>query len=1260
MSTLADEVERVEYVFEGDISSLRTATQTAINLLNKYSNSMREASNTDAFKASQRSTKSMSASINRLTKDVTRMQGQLKGVADVKLPKGSSSFKAMEDTLSTLNSQMQKLNSTDTITTKTLTNFRAGIESARASIQASSPQVDALVAKELKFQRVLDTVKEKATQLRGALASMRGSTSNIFDPATIKTSKLGGTLSNLSTRVSSVFTPITSKMSVFTNIFDRVSAKIQSFKDKASTTFSRVGQIIRTVSDAFRRTSESTDSTSSSMNRAASAHKNFENTAAKMASSVEKETKAIKNEQTSLESKTPTVEKSTESHNNFLTVLSNLGNIFRTEIANSKTFNLSLKNLGSVTQLLTKAFSSLTGIAVGDWLANVAKESINYVENLNLFTVAMGNSIDKGLKFVDTMSEVYGMDPNNLYKYTGYFYQLTAAIGMAESASASMSLSMTKAANDIASLFNVDINTVVENLASGIQGFSRAVRKYGIDIRSTTLQQTALKYGISGTVSEMSEANRMALRYLTMMDQISNATQQVGTDANGATIKMGDFARTIEQPANQLRIFKEQVTQLGRAIGNFIVAPLRQALAYINGFIMALRAVINFIAGFFKIINTGISGIDTSGADDAADSVSSIGSAAGGAAEKLKDLMAPFDELNVLQEQTGGGGGGGGALDDVLDPSLSAAIEKFELTLENIQMKANQIRNTILEFLGFKIEDGEIISWSSEAFEENLIDKFPNWTKTIQAAFDSWEEIINGFKSVFESIGNVIEKVYNNIKSFISKFINDESVSKFISNLGDALEKLSDWIDKNDDKIANFVTILIALKVAFRALNILQPVIGKLMQFVHLLSLIPAPAVKVISILALVAGAIYTLYTNSEKFEESANNLFKGLSEGVKKVATSLINLFSTVIPDIISMWDTDIKPTIEAIGDALSPIVDTLNELWTLISGILSDTIDDLTAAWDDTIKPILENILKIIRGVCNIIKFLWEEIVGPTISYIIEGMSKLWNGSLRPTINKVLEILGKVIELITILWKNVIEPVIKFLVHTVGPVVKRIVNGIWDVTSEVINDIIGVLDGLLTALGGVLDFLAGVFTGDWDRAWHGLVNILVGVGNSIISVFESALNSVIKLVNLAISAIYNAFVALINTIMGAVEKVGEALGFEWDITIQRGPPQISPVSIPRIPEYANGGIVTSPTYALIGEGRYDEMILPLGNSPQMDELIQRIAEAVDKPDNKPDNSNPIEVRVFIGGDEYDAFTYRAAERGKKKVGLQPIKTGG
>lgn len=1233
---MADETERVEYVFEGDVSSLRAATEQAMSLLSKYSNYVSNASNTDSFSASQRSIKSMNASINRMAKDVTKLQAKLKSVGDVKLPTGSAASKSLESTLSTLNSQMQKLNASDSITTKTLTGFKTQLEGVRSAVQTTVPQIDRLISSEQRFQNVLSAVQGGADRFRNSMESMQA-------------------------RISGAFDPVSNKLRSFSTIFDGVSVKIQSFKDRASTTFDRVSQLAGACASAFRRVAQSGDAADDAAATSARSHETLGDAVDTVTSEVENETQALDDEKSALKSKDSAIRKSTSSHSKLTQALGDLGRKFRSETANARAFSSALKSLQGSSDLLKKAFVALTGVTLADWLAQATTSAIAFIENLNLFSVAMGDSIEKGLQFVDVMSEVYGMDPSNLYRYSGYFYQLTDAIGMTDRASSTLSLSMTKAANDISSLFNVDIDSVVNDLASGMQGMSRAVRKYGMDIRATTLQQTALKYGITDSVQTMSEANRMALRYITMMDQVSAATSQAGTDATGASVKMGDFARTIEEPANQLRIFKEQMAQLGRAIGNFILVPLSKAIAYINGFVMALRMAINYIASLFGMISNNVDKIDTGGADNAAEAIGGIGDAAGAAAAKVKDLIAPFDELNVLQEQQPTGGGSGGGLGaDILDPSLEDAIANMELGLENIRMKANEVRDKLLEFFGFKIDAGKIIEWDSSQFEANLIEKFPQWTKTIQSVFDNWKDIVEGFKKVFKSVIGVVNKVKKKILDFLGIDVSDNSIAEWIDGLSDKLDRLADWIDNHQDMLANFAIAIMVIGAAFKGWQIIQPLISTLSTLGSVLSGLLGPIAPVVGVIAGIGAALYLLYTNSTEFATSFNELLDTVWAGLLEMGEPLISLLQTIGTGILELWETSIQPTLESLGDALAPVLDTLGDLWENVSGIIAGAFELIERLWVNTLQPTFEDIFEGVQSLCDIFKELWEEVIGPVVSYIGDGIEKLWTETISPVVEKIITIIGNITQAAMGLWNNVLKPIVSWIINSLGPSIKNTFKAIWDVISQTISDIGELIDGLLTIFKGITDFLAGVFTGDWKRAWKGIVNIFVGIGNTIISAFELVINGVISLVNLGIAAIYNGVVALINLILGAVEDVAELLGFDLNIIITAPPPQIPSVNIPRIPEMATGGVVTSPTYLLAGEGNYDEAIIPLGDSPQMEELVQRIADAVDTPKPGGGGGTPIEVRVFIGGDEYDAFTFESAERGRKKVGAQPIKTGG
>ena len=1220
--------EDVRYSFTGDVSSLRDAVSDALNLLSKYDSSLKKIATQDAFAASKTSVASFQRSLNgvirkfnslgkfinktsserqqSLAPNTEAISDAYKDIADVFTYLDTSTKATSEDfnlmssvlrdasqALDPIVSKAQALSSVlqpvGSVAQAEAEQVEQSSQQIAQSVQNMSQQVSSEYKRMIENAPYLAYVEQLEQQMNRTSKSAEESMKAMFaaDPALkyydainraeVKLTELVNKTKQTTDSISSRFNSIKNTLS---RPFQAANSVMQSYKDKASKALNTVTKVANEAVAAFRRATGSTRESASAADASAAKHRTLGSVLKGILSSFNAETNALNNEEKSLRKKNQTLNRSRKSHTDLRSALSKLGNTLRTEISRVTQFSGRLNLLSNASRLVSRAIADLTGIRIGQWLASAAKESIDFAENLNLFTVAMGDAVDMGLKFVNTMSELYGMDPSNLYRYSGYFYQLTDAIGMTANASAVLSLSMTKAANDIASLFNVDIETVVDNLASGMQGMSRAVRKYGMDIRATTLQETAYAYGLTEKVKNMSEANRMALRYLTMMDQVRNATKQLRTDTNGTTKVIGDFAATIETPANQLRIFKEQITQLGRAIGNFFIPMLQKVLPLINGFVMALRTILTFlgaILGFTKDID---SNIDLVG--ESASSIEGIGEAADDTTKSLKRMLAPFDELTLLSQEVQDSGGGIGFDDEVLDPRLAEAIQEMSLELDQIRMKAHEVRDQLLEFLGFQIEGGIIISWDSEQFESNLIEKFPQWTKTIQAVFKNWTGIVEGFKKVWESLKTVVEKVIEDILAKFG-FVDDESIANFIDNLADNLTKLSDWITEHSDQIANFIELWLAFRAAIT-------VVG-----------------PIITAVSAVATVFKTLWDVGRVLIAGLGDVaaaFGGVSAGAVASVAVIVVAIGAWIAMMVHLWKTD-----ENFRNALT-------EGWESLKSIFVNL-------WNSGFKPIIDNIAK--------------------------AVNELWEGHIKPVIERFIRTWGKMVELVMAFWNNVITPFMNFLISVFGPRIADVFNSIWNGISTLIGDILDILDGLIQAFEGVLDFLVGVFTGDWERAWKGIVNIFVGIGNSIISIFELAINGVISVTNLVVSLVLGSVLDLVNNIFQGLNWAAGLVGLDLHISISDTTLQIPPLTIPRIPEMASGGVVTSPTYALIGEGRYDEAVIPLGNSPQMAELVDQIVQALDKKNSESSDLPVIEAHIYLDNRE----VYKGQVDYKRRMGF-------
>ena len=275
------------------------------------------------------------------------------------------------------------------------------------------------------------------------------------------------------------------------------------------------------------------------------------------------------------------------------------------------------------------------------------KESNDYVENLNLFTVAMGDAAESALEYAETVRDAVGIDPSEWIRNQGVFKQITSGFGVMEEKANLMSQNLTQLGYDISSFYNISIEEAMEKLQSGIAGEIEPLRRLGYAIDVATLQQVAYEHGIQQSVNTMNQAQKSQLRYIAIMEQSENAMQ--------------DLARTSMTPSNALRILNQQITQLSRALGNLLIPLLQKIIPWVQAFVEVITDAIQALAVFFgfelpTIDYSGMDGI-ASGANDVEDAISG----ATGAAKEMKKALLGIDELTILEPtKTGGAGGAGG------------------------------------------------------------------------------------------------------------------------------------------------------------------------------------------------------------------------------------------------------------------------------------------------------------------------------------------------------------------------------------------------------------------------------------------------------------------------------------------------------------------------------------------------------------------------------------------------------------------------
>ena len=375
-------------------------------------------------------------------------------------------------------------------------------------------------------------------------------------------------------------------------------------------------------------------------------------------------------------------------------------------ITSTEKYNASARKATSTTGQFTSGLKALNVAAVaitfrkiGHFIAQAVTESNKYQEDLNLFTVALGQYAAEAQNYAEKVSDVMGIDPAQWLRNQGVFNTLLTGFGDTAERAQLMSQNLTQLGYDISSFFNISIEDAMQKLQSGISGELEPLRRLGYDLSQAKLQQTALNLGIKESVANMTQAEKAELRYYAIMTQVTTA--------------QGDMARTLEAPANQLRILQAQLTQAARAIGNIFIPVLNAILPYAIAVVQVIREIANALANLagFKLTEVDYSGVNSAavGAGSLADNFDD----AAGAAKKLKQYTAGFDELNVFAPNTGSGSGAGAGGAGGFDFDLPT----YDFLGDAVQTRIGEIKKMIEDTLaeittivsGFMLAVGAIL-----------------------------------------------------------------------------------------------------------------------------------------------------------------------------------------------------------------------------------------------------------------------------------------------------------------------------------------------------------------------------------------------------------------------------------------------------------------------------------------------------------------------------------------------------------------------
>ena len=827
--------------------------------------------------------------------------------------------------------------------------------------------------------------------------------------------------------------------------------------------------------------------------------------------------------------------------------------------------------MSGIQNLAKKAGAALAGAFAVKKIADFGKSCLDLGSDLtevqNVVDVTFPNMSAQVDKFAQSALKASGLSETMAKQYTGTFGAMAKAFGFNEKQAYDMGTALTSLTADVASFYNLSQDEAYTKLKSVFTGETESLKDLGVVMTQTALDSYALANGYGKTTSQMTEAEKVSLRYAFVQQQLSAAS--------------GDFARTSGSWANQVRVLSLQIDSLKASIGQGLINLFTPIIQAVNTLLGKLVTLANAFKAFTELITgnknsgsggsgqiaaAGVAASDastglqdaTNAANDTTSAVKKTGNAAQKATKQMRSLMG-FDKIQKLSDSSdtssGNTGSGNASPSTGNSNSLGSAVDfgslatgedaaskldkKWQKAFQNIQKAVEPTTKALKNLYDNGLARLGNFSWKAlRDFYNHFLTPVGKWT------------LGNGLPRFIDALNEGLMNVnFGKINKALANLW--DSLAKFTVNVGDGLL----WIWENilvplgtwtaNEVVPRFLdtlrlaidavdSVLTALQPLFQWFwdNVLQPLAqwtggvfltvwdginSVLQKFADWCSANP----EIIQTVAIAVASFFAAWKITEFISTAAGFI------------TTLMNIIGSVhsIAGALSLVQTGISTLVGALG---GPLV--IGIAAAIAAGIL------LYKNWD-TIKEKASQLVSWIKD-----KF--------------STLSKWLNGVFTKDWSKDFGTLGKILN--------------------------TFLKGIKDVWG-----------GIKRVFNGIIEFVAGTFTGDWSRAWEGIKNIFGGVFDSLVGLAKTPINMIIDVVN-----------GLLDSLNNGLSAIERAFTFDWGFT--------NPVTgtkhnwhfgmnlprVPTIPHLAEGGFVkpNTPQLAVIGDNRHQgEVVAPEGKLKEM-----------------------------------------------------------
>lgn len=413
--------------------------------------------------------------------------------------------------------------------------------------------------------------------------------------------------------------------------------------------------------------------------------------------------------------------------------------------------------------------------AIADYLGNAVAKFNDFYEATNLFGVSMKGLTGEADNFIQKMQTLLGIDPTEAMNNMATIQGLTTSFGLASDKAYILSKNLTQLGYDLSSLKNIPVKEAFTKLQAAISGELEPIRRLGVDISNARLQQELYALGITTSISKLSQADKAILRYIAIMKQTGDA--------------QGDLARTLNSPANQIRILQAQLSELARAVGSVLYPALKSILPPLIAAVELVKEFVQWIAKLMGVKTVDFPDMSKTSAsvEDTSDALDNAAASAGKAKKALKDYTMGFDELNIIDPTKGssGSGSGSGVTGNILGDVDLSQYDMFKQYNKDFAKQIDAIKQKIKDMLPtIGAVGAAFAAWQISKALLDGIEKLKNLTVNVD--FDiNWSTLgIVAFMADMDEFMRYLDDFIKNGASFNNVV---GMISEFAGMMGDAL-----------------------------------------------------------------------------------------------------------------------------------------------------------------------------------------------------------------------------------------------------------------------------------------------------------------------------------------------------------------------------------------------------------------------------------------------------------------------------------------